>query len=49
MIKVLDNNNIYNEVHTLRENPHSFWLVPPGFETTVSYSVGFLNKDFRVN
>jgi len=49
MIKILDNNKIYYEVHTLPETPHSFWLVHPWFETTVSLTVDFLNKVFGAN
>lgn len=47
MIKMLENNSIYCEVHTIPNSPHSFWLVHPWFETTVTYTVDFLNKVFR--
>lgn len=47
MLALLNNNNIYNEVHTLPETPHSFWLMHPWFETTVTFTVEFLNKIFR--
>ena len=49
MIKLMDNNGIYSEVHTIPDTPHSFWLVHPWFEATVSYTVDFLNKVFRMN
>ncbi len=44
MISILNDHGIYNEVHTLPESPHSFWLMHPWFETTLSYTVNFLNK-----
>lgn len=48
-IEILDQNGIYNEVHTLPETPHSFWLMHPWFETTLHYTVSFLNKTFSEN
>ncbi|HSP40225.1 MAG TPA: hypothetical protein VLN46_02255, partial [Gillisia sp.] len=47
MIKILDANGIYSEIHTIPNTPHSFWLVHPWFETTVTYTVDFLNKVFE--
>lgn len=47
MKAILDENNIYNEVHTLESSPHSFWLVNPWFEPTYEYTVAFLNKVFK--
>lgn len=44
MIKILDENGIYSEVHTLEDSPHSFWLMHPWFETTLAYTVSFLDK-----
>ncbi len=44
MISILNQHGIYSEVHTLPESPHSFWLMHPWFETTLSYTVNFLNK-----
>lgn len=44
MLAILDKYKIYNEVHTLPETPHSFWLMHPWFETTLNYTVNFLNK-----
>ncbi|UKM66472.1 alpha/beta hydrolase [Flavobacteriaceae bacterium GSB9] len=44
MISILSQHNIYNEVHTIPESPHSFWLMHPWFETTLNYTVNFLNK-----
>ncbi|AUS07239.1 esterase [Tamlana carrageenivorans] len=46
MVKRLNHFNIYNEVHTIPDSPHSFWLVHPWFETTFTYTVNFLNKVF---
>ena len=47
MIKILDKNGIYNEVHTLPDTPHSFWLMHPWFEPTLEYTVNFLNKTLK--
>lgn len=47
MIKILNSYGIYSEVHTLPKTPHSFWLVHPWFEATVTYTVDFLNKVFK--
>ena len=47
MIKILDKNGIYNEVHTLPDTPHSFWLMHPWFEITLEYTVNFLNKALK--
>ena len=44
MIGILNKYGVYSEVHTLAESPHSFWLMHPWFETTLSYTVNFLNK-----
>ena len=47
MIKILNKNNIYSEVHTLKDSPHSFWLLQPWFQPTLAYTVSFLNKVFK--
>lgn len=47
MIAILNKYNIYNEVHTIADTPHSFWLMHPWFETTLSYTVTFLNRVFK--
>ncbi|WBL24713.1 alpha/beta hydrolase [Zunongwangia sp. HGR-M22] len=47
MVKILNKNNIYSEVHTLEGSPHSFWLLEPWFEPTVEFTVSFLNKIFN--
>ncbi len=44
MLHILNKHNIYNETHTLKESPHSFWLANPWFNTTLNYTVNFLNK-----
>jgi len=46
-IRILKKNNIYCEVHTLPETPHSFWLFHPWFEPTCKYVIGFLNHIFN--
>jgi pectinesterase len=45
-ITLLKKYNVYFEVHTLENSPHSYWLFHPWFEKTVSYIENFLNKLF---
>ncbi|MFL1013458.1 alpha/beta hydrolase [Flavisericum labens] len=47
MISILNKHNIYSEVHILEGSPHSFWLMHPWFDTTLNYTVNFLNKVFK--
>lgn len=47
MIAILNQNNIYNEVHTIKDSPHSFWFFNPWFDETVLYTVQFLDKIFK--
>jgi len=47
MVAILNEYNIYNEVHTIDNSPHSFWLMHPWFETTLNYTVNFLNHVFK--
>lgn len=47
MISILNEHQIYNEIHTIPDSPHSFWLMHPWFETTLNYTVNFLNKVFK--
>lgn len=47
MIKILNENKIYNEVQTIPDSPHSFWFYNPWFTQTISYSVRFLDKIFK--
>lgn len=49
MIKILKINGIINEVHSIPDTPHSFWLVHPWFESTVSHTVDFLNRVFKIH
>lgn len=44
MLSILNQYNIYNETYTIEGSPHSFWLAHPWFETTLTYTVNFLNK-----
>lgn len=44
--KVLGQYNIYSEVHTFQDSPHSFCLFNPWFEPTIKYIDGFLKKVF---
>ncbi len=47
MVKILDENNIYNEVHTIRDSPHSFWLMHPWFDETLDLTLSFLDKTLK--
>ncbi|WP_418262157.1 alpha/beta hydrolase fold domain-containing protein [Flavobacterium faecale] len=47
VIKVLNQFNIYSEVHSLPNSPHSFWLFEPWLEQTVTHTTRFLNKIFK--
>lgn len=47
MITLLNKYHIFNDVHTLPDTPHSFWLMHPWFETTLDYTLEFLNKVFN--
>lgn len=47
MIAILNQFAIYNEVKTIPNAPHSFWFYEPWFNTTIDYSVQFLDKVFK--
>ena len=47
MILKLDEYNIYAEVHTLPDSPHSFWLMNPWFQPTLKYTLDFLKKTLK--
>jgi pectinesterase len=47
MIEKLKSFNIYCEVHTIPDTPHSFWLFHPWFERTSGYVIDFLDKVFK--
>jgi len=47
MIKILNENKIYNKVHTIPDSPHSFWFYEPWFTETISYTTRFLDKIFK--
>ncbi len=47
MIKILNEYNIYSEVHTIENSPHSFWFFQPWFDQTVAFTTQFLNKTFK--
>lgn len=44
MMALLNTYHIYTEMHTIPDSPHSFWLMHPWFDTTLKYTVRFLNK-----
>ena len=45
-IQILIDHNIYYEVHTIPNTPHSFWLFEPWFEETSELVINFLKKIF---
>jgi len=47
MIAILNQNNIYNEVKTIKDTPHSFWFFQPWFGEMVLYTTQFLDKIFK--
>ncbi len=47
MIAILNHFAIYNQVITIPNAPHSFWFYEPWFNTTIDYSVQFLDKVFK--
>lgn len=47
MIKILNENKIYNEVQTIPDSPHSFWFYEPWFTETITYTTRFLDKVFK--
>jgi acetyl esterase/lipase len=47
MIAILNHFAIYNQVITIPNAPHSFWFYEPWFNTTIDYSVQFLDKIFK--
>lgn len=47
MIKILNENKIYNEVQTIPDSPHSFWFYEPWFTQTINYTTQFLDKIFK--
>ncbi len=47
MVKILNDYHIYNEIHTIPDSPHSFWLMHPWFETSLNFTTTFLNNVFN--
>lgn len=47
MIAILNKYNIYNEVKTIPNTPHSFWFFDPWFSETVTYITQFLAIIFK--
>ena len=46
-LKVLDQYGIYNEVYTIPDTPHPFWLFYPWFDETWPKVVDFLDRVFQ--
>ena len=49
MIQLLNLYGIYNQVETIENSPHTFWLFHPWYNKTVEYIVEFLNKIVKEN
>lgn len=49
VISLLNNYQIYSEVHTIANTPHTFWLFHPWFDETSSYIITFLDKIFKLD
>ncbi|RKR84850.1 acetyl esterase/lipase [Mucilaginibacter gracilis] len=47
VVHKLDSLHIYSEIHALPDTPHPFCLFNPWFETTLNFTVAFLDKVFR--
>ncbi|WP_417558668.1 alpha/beta hydrolase fold domain-containing protein [Mesoflavibacter zeaxanthinifaciens] len=47
MIKILNQYDIYNQVITLSDSPHSFWLFYPWFNDTVKHITTFLDNTLK--
>lgn len=47
MIKILDKYGIYNQVETIENSPHTFWLFHPWFAATVQLVTNFLDKTLK--
>ena len=48
-LKVVKNNHIYYEVHTIPNTPHPYWLFYPWFDEAHGYVLDFLNKVFKMD
>lgn len=44
MLEILEKHQIFSEVHTIPDSPHSFWLMQPWFEETLNYTLDFLDN-----
>ncbi len=49
MIAILNKFQIYSEIKTIANSPHSFWFFEPWFDEIVTYSTDFLDKIFKQN
>ena len=49
MIEILNKYGIYNQVETIENSPHTFWLFHPWFKETVKYITDFLDKILKEN
>jgi acetyl esterase/lipase len=47
MVKVLEQEEVYNEHWNIPDSPHSFWLFHPWFKPSLQYTTNFLNKVFK--
>ncbi|WP_298493804.1 alpha/beta hydrolase [uncultured Algibacter sp.] len=49
MIKILKKHNIYYNLKTILNSPHTFWLFNPYFKETTKHIVTFLDNQFKPN
>jgi pectinesterase len=47
MVDILNENQIYHEIHIIDKTPHAFWLVHPWFDETVKLTTNFLDRIFQ--
>jgi pectinesterase len=46
-VSTLNKNNIYHEIHTIPDTPHTFWLFHPWFDSTHKFIINFLERVFN--
>jgi pectinesterase len=48
MIEKMNHYDIFSEVHTIKNTPHTFWLFKPWFDELMIYAVNFIEKIFDI-
>lgn len=46
-IRILNKHNIYSEIHTIKNSPHTFWLFYPWFDEVSKIIISFLETVFK--